>query len=90
MTVQELLDDPSKWTKGALARDIDGEGLEADNSSAVCWCLIGAIQKCYGVAWIGVVIKCMRHLSVDWIDLWNNDPQRSFAEVKSLVTELNI
>lgn len=47
MKVHELLNDSSKWTKKASARNIQKESVPAHSSLAVCWCLLGAIDKCY-------------------------------------------
>lgn len=48
MKVYELLDRPEKWTQGASARTIDGVMCNPNDSAAVCWCVFGAIYKCYG------------------------------------------
>jgi hypothetical protein len=48
--VRELLSDESKWTKGAYARDADGNDLYlsgVDSPNASCWCLDGALHRCY-------------------------------------------
>lgn len=47
MTVQALLSDPSKWTRRIVARDAQGDGVEPDDQAAVCWCLSGALERCY-------------------------------------------
>ena len=43
--VRELLSVRARWTKGADARDGNGEATGAINKTAVCWCLDGAIEK---------------------------------------------
>lgn len=45
--VGKLLSDPSRWTKGVLARDIAGEPVDPKHSGAGSWCLVGAIEKEY-------------------------------------------
>ena len=47
MTVAELLDSPEKWTRKISARDENGDYVEYDSAWAVCWCLDGAIARCY-------------------------------------------
>lgn len=47
MKVQELLSDRSKWTQGRLARDARGIPCSPRSSEAVCWCVYGALDKCY-------------------------------------------
>ena len=39
-----VLDSPKKWTKFEYARDKDGYEVESDDQSAVCFCLVGAIN----------------------------------------------
>lgn len=47
MKAYELLADKSKWTQHAFARDAQGEECSSISSTAVCWCAIGAINRCY-------------------------------------------
>ncbi len=51
---QELLSDPNKWTKKCYARNERGESVVSDDESATCWCLYGALNKCYvrGEQWV--------------------------------------
>lgn len=49
MKAFELLLDRNKWTQRAFARDEDGKYCGAGNTSAICWCARGAIDKCYGM-----------------------------------------
>jgi hypothetical protein len=46
MKLQELFTSEDTFTRGALARDRDGN--PARSPEAVAWDLDGAIQKCYG------------------------------------------
>lgn len=46
-TVLELLRDPKRWTKGALARNATGDGCNARDGEAVCFCLVGALERVY-------------------------------------------
>jgi hypothetical protein len=45
---QDLIRDQTCWTRGAYARDAQGENVGAMNPRAVCWCFTGAIIKCGG------------------------------------------
>ena len=47
MKVKELLSDESKWTKGVLARNVNGYICSPTSSEAKCFCLLGAIDHCY-------------------------------------------
>jgi hypothetical protein len=42
---RQTLSDPTKWTKGKLAKNSQGEWTEPTGSEAVCWCFVGAIEK---------------------------------------------
>jgi hypothetical protein len=47
MKVKDFLT-PENWTKCASARDKSGNVVCYADSEAVCFCLLGAIGKCYG------------------------------------------
>lgn len=40
-----LIDDSSRWTQSASARDQQGAKVSPDDSEACCWCAIGAVEK---------------------------------------------
>jgi hypothetical protein len=40
---RERIADPSKWTKGAFARNKHGAAVASTDPEAVCWCSFGAI-----------------------------------------------
>ena len=97
MKMKELLDSEEKWTKGTYARDKRGKGISPICSNAVCFCLLGAIEKCYSSEKkenldYAVISKIRRHLNLrtGTIACWNDAPERTFEEVKSLVEELDI
>ena len=46
--VLQLLSDPKHWTQDANARNSKGVKCELDSPDAQCFCLVGAIYKCYG------------------------------------------
>jgi hypothetical protein len=48
--VRELLDRPSRWTKGAFARNDAGVVVSPLSENAVCWCLLGAMHKVTGLS----------------------------------------
>ncbi len=66
-----------------------------------CMCLVGWIFHCYeDIAIKGVIRKVLRSMSAldepppseNWavLLLWNDDPKRTFAEVRDLVVKLDI
>jgi hypothetical protein len=71
MKPSELLADPVSWTKETLARDVEGKPCESDSIKAVCWCLVGAVERCYGVYSIdstAVIGRIYHHLYPNAID----------------------
>jgi hypothetical protein len=102
MKVRELLSDESKWTQGSMAIDSNGEETVPDLADTVCWCLLGAVEACYGPTLDeGPIINKIReeinappykdvHKTCLEITNWNDDPKRKFKEVKTLVEKLDI
>lgn len=45
VAARELLSDKKHWTRGDLAHDVDGAAVDPRSKNAVCWCVIGAVQK---------------------------------------------
>lgn len=97
MKIRELYSDESRWTKNAFARDASGNEVSSRNSTAVCWCVGGAFNKCYPTfdnesidERVRVREKLEAKLGGCVIVSWNDDPKRTFAEVKALVEELDI
>lgn len=43
-----LIEDPSKWTQGAFARDGDGDRTDPLDPKAQTWCARGALRKVVG------------------------------------------
>jgi len=91
MKIQELFsNDRSRWTKEVCARDINGAEVNFYDDSAVCWCLLGASAKCYGIDFeYDIYNKITAKVGCDVSD-WNDAPGRTFEEVKDLVEELDI
>jgi len=97
MKVRDLLSSPEKWTQGVIARDATGFGCDATDDDAVCWCLTGALVKCYGpmkaFSMVGLFyprIPANGGSHSDDIGIWNDAPERTYPEVKALVDELDI
>ena len=40
-----LIADPQHWTRGCMARGMDGEEVGLTGNYAVCWCSLGAINR---------------------------------------------
>lgn len=91
MTLQELFSDSSKWTQQTYARDITGRPVTINDIDAVCFCLMGAIYKCYpSTEEKAKVIQKLESKRLLNITFWNDARERKFEEVQQLVKELNI
>jgi len=93
MKISELLSGPEKWTQGAWARNQKGETVSAFDSSACCWCISGAIAKCYPAdQFTRICDQILRHLDYHLeegsIFRWNDHLDRKFEEVKLVVETL--
>lgn len=96
MKIHELLRKPESWTQGFSARDSDGCPRTSHSKEAVCWCLSGAIRKCYGSnSWL-IVNKLVQALNPTGnefnysIVLWNDAAERTHAQVLKLVRECDV
>lgn len=94
MKIKDLLTDECKWTKGHAAIDKNGNETSPTRESAVCWCLSGAIDKCYGSGnsdeLLRVVIKIIEKIQTNYILVWNDHKKRTFKDIKQLLEELDI
>lgn len=89
MKISELFSDPKAWTKGALARTAGGTGVGAMESKAVCWCLMGAIGKCYThTERREILLKIQDRIAPSNISEFNDF--QGYQAVVDLVKELDI
>lgn len=90
MKIKELFLDKSKWTKGALFRNEKGEAVSMC-SKATKYCLAGVIQQCYTnrIERWDIEKKIEKEIGC-YVVSWNDDPERTFEEVKELVERLDI
>lgn len=95
-TITELFFRPARWTKDRAAHDKDGGTVEPDSEYATAFCLGAAIDVVYDGegdevrdrvrAWIA------QHYPDSQGDIsgWQDQPERTFKDIRRLVTELNI
>lgn len=91
--IKELLSEPSSWTQHVIARDSNGERVAAFDKSATCFCLYGAVRRCYSSdsrLETEVWSKLMNMIDNRDPIGWNDAPERTHAEVLELVTRLDI
>lgn len=48
IALRELLTPAQQWTQDSYSRDAGGHKIDATHPKAVCWCLLGGIQKVIG------------------------------------------
>ncbi len=95
MKIKTLLSDKSKWAKGWFAYDKYGFCVDAVSERAACYCLMGAVNKCYPNRTDTVMKKLLTGIQktqprVKSVVSWNDNSRRKFSEVKRLVTKLDI
>jgi hypothetical protein len=90
MKVKDLLSSPEKWTQQAYAKTKHGIATSSSDPDAFCFCLLGAVHKCYSIDEIGYINQKIQRNIEGAIAEWNDDPTRTFEEVKQLVESLNI
>lgn len=93
MKIRELLSSPDKWTQGVFARNSSGYRTYELDQDACSFCLMGALYRCYiDTEDDGLLVRSKLGQAIEdnTITGWNDDPKRTFAEVKELVDRLDI
>jgi hypothetical protein len=92
ITVQELLADPERWTKNAVARNQYGAAIPHTHDPDACkWCLYGALLRVYGSGnYWPFEDKLLKTLGRETVAPWNDDPERTHAQVLEAVTKAGI
>lgn len=86
MKAHELLADPKHWTQGAMARDSLGQVTHSNSDNAVCWCVMGALNKCYGES-LEYINKIRERIGGS-VALFNDS--HTHIEVVNLLKELDV
>ncbi len=84
----DLIAKPGAWTQGAYGRDADGAPPRVFEDS-VCFCAIGALARVWGVSPDEAHDReqGMRWPGFNSLGLWNDDPERTQAEVVQKLRE---
>ena len=87
MKVHELLSNKSAWIKLSYARDYNNNIVSCLSDEAVCFCLAGAIMKCYNDNYIEIVKKVEDYIKIK-IEFYNDT--HTYEEVLALDKKLDI
>ena len=103
MKVHEFLDNSSKWTQNAYARDVCGSEVDCDDPDAVSWNLSGAINYCYfltvpfeyktEIYKENLAVKMHQILGIIGtpdVWQWETMPERTFEEIRKIITQVDI
>ncbi len=93
MKVKELLNSPDKWIQGSFGQNAQGESVGSLGDDVVCWCLAGAVNKCYyenatSGQWSEIMGKIQNE--VGNVVKYNDDPRRTFEDIRALIEKLDI
>jgi len=90
MKVHRFLADRSKWTHKAVARNKHSTPCSATSESAVRWCLIGAIYKCYPHSAATILDRVTEKILDDYNSIGEFNDECGHARVLKLAKELGI
>lgn len=95
MKVHELLADPSRWTKGSYACDKNGKDTFFDSEKAVCFCLAGAVNKCYSdrkdrIRVFHDITETVKKNGFSCIEAFNDSDRTTHQDVLELAKKLDI
>jgi len=103
--VADILSNSDHWTKGVFARISDRtatplDAIDVYDERAEQFSLAGAINKAYGRSTIKILPSLIKeqvreHLKEKFnhpftIDEWNDQPDRTFEEVQSVIQALDL
>ena len=87
---RELLDDPNQWTQGGFARNNKKKFVSSNDSTAVCWCLLGAIHRvCAGESNTTALIYAVRKSLQDFSGGYSLADLNDFASHEEIVDILD-
>jgi len=89
MKIYELLNKPKKWTQGTNARNISGDRVDANSKTAICWCINGAMLKCYQNAVDRRRVDRALRSEIELLTFWN-DTTATYEDVIALTKRLDV
>jgi hypothetical protein len=91
--VQELLSSEDRWCRVHLAMNKDGKATAPNDPDACRWCLLGALLRCGATPYweqIAAVIKKRTGGKDMSLSIYNDAPDRTFEDIKSLLQEADV
>jgi hypothetical protein len=100
MKVKDILSDASMWTQGACARDKADRQCSVLSDAAVRFCLRGAAARVYSGQALDAAMEAIARaigFDGDWydgidreIEIWNDNPDRTFEEVRQVIEKADV
>lgn len=89
--IRKLLRSRKRWTQGRMAQTKTGRAVDGNSRSAVCWCLMGAVEKFYAGGGCFLVDheldrRARERGAYHDVD-FNDDERRTHAEIMELLRE---
>jgi hypothetical protein len=100
MKVKDILSDESRWTQGAAARNKRGELCSVLSPDATRFCILGAMARVYRSK--HAMRECERRVAdaiaafggrityAIEIGDWNDDPGRTFDDVRQVIEKADV
>jgi len=99
MKVSQFLNE-TNWTQGAAARNQSGEPVAPGSPDATCFCLLGAMRRCYPGYTFDFESAMLRithaiHRRVKYsvfipVQDFNDQPGRTFDEIAEVIREAQV
>lgn len=95
MKIKELLTDESKWTKEVNARDSRGVPIDPNSDGASCFCIIGAIFKCYpdpqehNDVYDKIKAEVTSRYPTPFLSDWN-DHEATFEQIREVLEKVDV
>ena len=95
MKPSEFLTDESKWIKGALAKDKNGNYCDVLHSHGECYCLLGLLFKFYRGSDFFNKEQNLRNIITDKtgigsITRFNDHPNTIFQDIKEVLIQAGL
>ena len=78
------------WCQLDYARDEYENPVDIDDSDAVKWCLVGALDRIYPDFTENTIMLTKVKNAIDLIAMWNDDRSRTKEEVVNLLKRLDV